>query len=147
MSTVPKAEDSASEDLTDLRAEFPGWTMEAGEGSPSFRASRDGGRGGPLTLGANTRAGLRAALDEVDAVDCRHAAYAMRDVLRARGLAAEVQQLTVATKTRAGILRTVSARRGMYWWGSGVELAPIDDPELAVDRMMPGLGMRSEIDG
>ncbi|WP_433467328.1 hypothetical protein [Spirillospora sp. CA-128828] len=147
MGNVPKAEDSASLDLADLRAEFQGWEIEAGPGDPAYRASRKGGHGGPMTVGASSYGGLREALDEVDRLDCRHAIFALRDALRARGLTAKIFGLTVSTQTRAGILRVVAARRGVYSWTTGVELAPIDDPELAVDRMMSGLGMWSEIDG
>ncbi|WP_433467355.1 hypothetical protein [Spirillospora sp. CA-128828] len=124
-----------------LREEFPGWEIEAGEVSPLWRASRDGGHAGPMMLGADSYGGLRAALDEVDRLDCRHAIFALRDALRARDLTAEIFGLTVSTQTRAGILRVVAARRGMYSWTTGVELAPIDDPELAAERMLPGLGL------
>ncbi|WP_433477265.1 hypothetical protein ACQPZP_09540 [Spirillospora sp. CA-142024] len=124
-----------------LCEEFPGWDIKVRRGSPSFQASRDGGHAGPITVGADSYGGLRTALDEVDRLDCRHAIFALRDALRARGLTAEIFGLTVSTETRTGILRVVAARHGVYSWTTGVELAPIDDPELAAERMLPGLGL------
>lgn len=149
--TEINADGAADGALEDLRAEFPGWRIEAGQDDdrpncPLWRASRDNGRGGPLGLGADSYGRLRELLDEMDAVDCRHAIYALRDALRARGLSAEALGLTVSVRTRAGILRVVAARRGVFAWSSGVELGPIDDPDGAADRMMPGLGMRGELD-
>lgn len=137
MSTVPKAQDPAG--LDDLRAEFPGWRIEAGPGE--WRAVREPGPGGLLEVGAVSRAVLRALLDEADAVDCRHAIYALRDALRDLGLTARVFGPAVHTQTRAGILRVVTARRGRYTWTSGVPLAPIGDPQAAARLMLPGLGL------
>lgn len=138
MSTVPNPAPPAGRSgaqIEDLRAEFPGWTIQP------WRASRDGGRSGPLEIVAQSYGTLRAALDEVDRVDSRHAIVDLRDALRAHGLRAEVYGLTVHTQTRSGILRAVTARRGVYTWGSGVELGPISDPAAAATRMLPGLGL------
>lgn len=125
-------------ELEDLRAEFPGWTIQAGT---SWRAVRDGGHSGPLEIAAPSYGALRALLDECDAVDCRHATIALAEALHARGLVAEVYGLTVVTQTRAGIQRTVGARRGRYTWATGVDLAPIGDPDAVAALMLPGLGL------
>lgn len=127
--------------LTDLREEFPGWTIDAGTVEPPWRAVRATGTSVPLEIGAQSYAQLRALLDEIDAVDCRHAIVALRDALRGRGLRAEVYGLTIHTQTRTGVQRAVAARRGRYTWTSGVELGPIGDPGAIADRMMPGLGL------
>lgn len=127
--------------LTDLREEFPGWIIDAGEFEPPWRAVRDTGRPGPMEIGVQSYGELRAALDEMDAVDCRHAIIALRDALRGHGLKAEVYGLTVHTQTRAGIMRAVGARRGVYTWTSGIELGPIGDPAAVAARMLPGLGL------
>lgn len=140
--TRPAGTPGLNAQLTALREEFPGWTIDAGaDADPPWRAVRDTGRSGPLQIGAASYAQMRALLDEVDAVDCLHAVTDLRDVLRGRGLRAEVYGLTVHTQTRAGIVRAVSARRGVYTWTSGVELGPISDPGAVADRMMPGLGL------
>lgn len=124
-----------AEQRTRLREEFPGWLIE-----PPFAASRDA-RGGPLALSAGSYGELRALLDEADAIDCADAAAQLADALRARGAEAEVQGLSVSTKTRAGILRFVAARRGVFAWTSGIVLGPIGDVEAVADRMVRGLGL------
>ncbi len=129
------------ERLADLRAEFPGWVIEGGDMPfASFRAVREGALGS-MVLGAGSCGGLRMLLDEVDAVDCGRAVLALRDALHVRGVTAKAQGLTLAAKTRAGILRTVHARRGVFSWASGTELGPIGDITGAADRMMPVLGL------
>lgn len=127
--------------LAELRAEFPGWMIEApAEGRPPLLATRTG-RGGPLALGASSYGEMRGLLDEADAIDCRHAASELGEALRARGAEAIVRGVSLSTLTRAGILRIVNARHGMFRWSSGMALGPITDVEGSADRMMPVLGM------
>lgn len=134
--------DNAALDAAALAAEFPGWKIDSpapasGHGSTAWRASRETGRSGPMTLAASSAAGLRILLDEIDAGDCRQAAYDLCGALRARGVRAESQGVSVATQTRTGILRVVTARRGVFIWSvTGTEIGSIDDPAGAADRIV-----------
>ncbi len=137
MSKVSKTADSADTALADLRAEFPDWTINA-----PWSAFRWDGSGGLIEVAESSYGALRAALDKDDAVNCRAAIGALRDVLRDRGLPAEMYGYTLHTETRAGILRVVSARRGRYTWASsGVDIGPIGDPAGAAEKMLPELGL------
>ena len=51
--TRPAGTPDLNAQLTDLREEFPGWTIDAGaDADPPWRAVRDTGRSGPLQIGA-----------------------------------------------------------------------------------------------
>ncbi|MFE9099821.1 hypothetical protein [Actinomadura geliboluensis] len=123
--------------LHDLREEFPGWTIETGQ--PSYSASRNSSAV-PMTLAAGSFGEMRELLDEADAVDCGRAIEELAEALRVRGAAAKVHGLSLSTRTRAGILRVVAARRGRFTWSPGEDLGSITDVAAVADRMMFTLG-------
>ncbi|GAA4234866.1 hypothetical protein GCM10022254_40770 [Actinomadura meridiana] len=130
--------------FTDLFDEFPGWTIKRvrqnGSGSLLWRAAC-AGAAGHLAVEVDSLARLREVLDELDRIECRHAAIALRDELRALGVDAQAYGLTVSAMAEGGTRRGVTAHRGVYGWTSGVLLGTVCDPAATARAMLPGLGM------
>jgi hypothetical protein len=141
MSNVPKssATDDVAEQLADLSEEFPGWTIKLTDQSfAPFQAVR---HGGGTTLGAGSYAGLRMLLHDADAADCGRALHALRDALRVRGADAYLSAVSIATRTRTGVARTIGAHRGVFSWDRDEVIGPIGEVDKAADEIVRALGL------
>ncbi|NDU72204.1 hypothetical protein GWI34_06145 [Actinomadura sp. DSM 109109] len=123
--------------LAALRAEFPGWTIECTDVSPLYRAVRSSGEG--ERLGAGSYSGLRRLLYEADTADCERALLALGKELAARGAVVIWHSVSIVTRTRTGIARTVGASHGRFVWDSGLDLGPlgaVDEVALKIARLL-----------
>ncbi|WP_141581303.1 hypothetical protein [Actinomadura sp. WMMA1423] len=144
MGKIPKTgtADDIGERLADLSEEFPGWIVKVTDQAHApFQAVKDGADGS-LTLGAGSVGGLAELLDEADAVDCGRARHALRDALRVRGVEAYLSAVSIATRTRSGVPRTIGAYRGRFTWHHGDDLGPIADVDAVADEVMRRLDVK-----
>ncbi|MEV4006320.1 hypothetical protein [Actinomadura sp. NPDC049753] len=125
--------------LAALRAEFPGWTIECADTSPLYRAVRSSGLG--ERLGAGSYSGLRRLLYKADAADCERALLALSKELEARGALAIRHSVSIVTRTRTGIARTVGASHGRFIWDSGLDLGPLDAVDAVALKITRLLGL------
>ncbi|MEO3827953.1 hypothetical protein ABGB11_29760 [Actinomadura sp. B10D3] len=128
----------AEVDVGGLAVEFLGWTVEVVQDPPVWRASRDVAP--PLVIAAGSVVELRTLLDEADRFDCRRATHALAEVLRGRGVIAQVYGQAIVAESPCGVRRTIVAGRGLYRWTSGVVIGAIGEVAGAAERALRGLG-------
>ena len=149
VSKVPKSRpaiDDIEARVAALRSEFPGWTVEGdATADVPYLARRDNGDG--PHLGAGSYAGLRALLFRQDEADSERALLELSKALADRGAVAIRHSVSIVTRTRTGIARTVSASRGQFIWDSGNFLGPldaVDDVALKIARLL-GLELHPQL--
>ncbi|WP_141576099.1 hypothetical protein [Actinomadura sp. WMMA1423] len=128
--------------LAALRKEFPGWTIEASTMPFSpYRAVRDGDDKAAI-LGAGSYGALRRLLHEADEVVCAQALLALRTALAKRGAEALLHGVSVVTRSRTRVQRTIGARRGRFTWHDGTDLGPISDVDAVADEILQQLELK-----
>jgi hypothetical protein len=137
---APPADD-IGERLAALSEEFPGWIVKLTDNSHAPYQAVKGGADGSLTLGAGSVDSLAALLDEADAIDCARARSALRDALRTRGADAYLGAVTIATRTRTGVPRTIGAHRGRFTWHDRSPIGPIADVDAAAEEIVRRLDL------
>lgn len=142
MSNVPKSTPTADIEarFAALRAEFPGFEIGPSD-TPStpYRAVKKGGGDKAVVLLAGSYGGLRALLFRQDEADSERALLELSKALVDRGAVAIRHSVSIVTKTRTGIARTVGASRGRFIWDSGNDLgsvAEVDEVALKIVRLL-----------
>ncbi|MEV3925139.1 hypothetical protein [Actinomadura coerulea] len=127
--------------LAALRAEFPGWTIAAHDTPPLYRATREGGGGRGIILGAGTYTALWNSLARQDEADCERALFALKKALEEHGVKVIPHSVSLVMKTRTGIARTCGALRDRYMWDSGNDLGGFDAVDEVVVKIVRLLGL------
>jgi hypothetical protein len=134
--------------LSALRAEFPGWDIGPSD-MPSlpYRAVRAGGGEKAIVLVSGSYDGLWGLLSRQDEADCERALLALGKALEERGAKVVRHGVSLVTRTRTGIARSVGAGRGRFVWDSGNglgSLAAVDEVALKITRLL-GLELHPQL--
>lgn len=131
-----------------LRSEFPGWDIGPSDmPSTPYRAVREGGDEKAIVLASGSYDGLWGLLSQQDAADCERALLAVGKALAERGATVIEHGVSLVTRTRAGVARSVGAVRGRIVWDSGLDLGPltaVDEVAVKIARLL-GLELHPQL--